>query len=111
RYGATFFRDQVEYDPKAIKTLQRDDAPELLAKLHDTLAGLPAFDAPAIEAAVSRLATETALGGKINHILRAAVTGQTVGAGIYDCVGILGQEKTLRRLEATRSALVEGRLK
>jgi glutamyl-tRNA synthetase len=33
------------------------------------------------------------------HAVRVAVTGKTVGPGLYDCLAILGRERSLARLE------------
>jgi glutamyl-tRNA synthetase len=36
--------------------------------------------------------------GELIHAVRVAVTGTTVGPGLYDCLVILGREKSLERL-------------
>ena len=36
--------------------------------------------------------------GDLIHAVRVAVTGTTVGPGLYDCLVILGREKSLERL-------------
>ena len=37
--------------------------------------------------------------GDMNHILRVATTGVTVGPGVFECLAILGREETLRRID------------
>jgi len=37
--------------------------------------------------------------GDLVHAVRVAITGKTVGPGLYDCLEILGREATLARLE------------
>jgi len=37
--------------------------------------------------------------GAVFHPLRVAVTGQTVGPGLFETLSLLGKEKTLRRLQ------------
>jgi glutamyl-tRNA synthetase len=37
--------------------------------------------------------------GDLVHAVRVAVTGKTVGPGLYDCLAILGRERSLTRLE------------
>jgi glutamyl-tRNA synthetase len=37
--------------------------------------------------------------GDIVHALRVAVTGKSVGPGVYDCLAILGREACLKRIE------------
>jgi glutamyl-tRNA synthetase len=36
--------------------------------------------------------------GDLIHPIRVAVTGKTVGPGLYDCLAILGRDKSLARL-------------
>jgi glutamyl-tRNA synthetase len=38
--------------------------------------------------------------GDIVHAVRVAVTGKTVGPGLYDCLAILGRDTSLARIEA-----------
>jgi glutamyl-tRNA synthetase len=37
--------------------------------------------------------------GDLIHPIRVAITGKAVGPGLYDCLAILGREKSLVRLE------------
>ena len=37
--------------------------------------------------------------GEIVHTLRIAVTGKSVGPGVYDCLAILGRESCLARID------------
>jgi len=37
--------------------------------------------------------------GDLVHAVRVAVTGKTVGPGLYDCLAILGRDRSLARLE------------
>ncbi len=43
--------------------------------------------------------------GDIIHAIRVATTGQGVGPGLYDCLAILGQDETLRRIELSLAAV------
>jgi glutamyl-tRNA synthetase len=36
--------------------------------------------------------------GDLVHAVRVAVTGKTVGPGLYDCLAILGREQSLARI-------------
>lgn len=110
RYADFLFRDQLAYDAKAIKTLKQEGARELIERLRDKLRTVDPFAAKAVESAVHELAQETGVGGRINHLLRAATTGRSAGAGVFDCVSILGQERTLRHLSATVADLDAGTL-
>jgi glutamyl-tRNA synthetase len=37
--------------------------------------------------------------GDLVHAVRVAVTGKTVGPGLYDCLAILGRDRSLARIE------------
>lgn len=109
RYGEFFFSDHLEHDKEAVKHLRKEGVVEIVEKIRETLSNLEPFDLKAIEEAIGQLGVSTGLGGKINHILRAATTGRSVGPGVYDCVTILGRERALRHIDDTLAALREGR--
>ena len=37
--------------------------------------------------------------GDIVHTLRVAVTGKSVGPGVYDCLAVLGREASMARID------------
>lgn len=98
-----FFVDTPEYDQKACeKTFADPLVQKALGLVAEDLAGLPAaeFTAANLEAAIHGATGACGLGqGKLNQPLRLAVTGLTVGAGIYETMELLGPARTLRRLE------------
>lgn len=110
RYGQFFFQEELDFDAKAVKNLTKEGVPEVLEKLADAVARVEPFDVANVEAAVHQVAEETELGGKINHVLRAAITGCAVGPGVHDCVVILGKDRTVSRLRSTQSKLMSGAL-
>ncbi len=93
--------DKLAYDEKAVaKSLQKPGAAELLAKYCGPLAAAEPFEAAALEQ-MTRVFVE-AQGVKIGdivHALRAAVTGQSVGLGLFDSLAILGKASCLARIE------------
>jgi len=108
RYADYFFRDELLFEAKAIKTLQGDGAKEQLERLRAELAACEPFDHSTIEAAVKKVGAELGIGGKINHVLRAAATGRTVGAGVYEVVALLGKEKTLENFDRSLACIASG---
>jgi len=100
-YGDFFFRDEIEYEPGAVQRyLEPAGAVEILRAVRQKLADAPAFDLGAIEAAVRGAAD--ALGvksGAVIHPLRVALTGKTVGPGLFELIGVLGRDRTLARLD------------
>jgi glutamyl-tRNA synthetase len=110
RYSDFFFREQLVYEAKAAKNLEKEGSAELLAKVRGALAAVDPFETPQIESTMRRLGEETGVGGKLTHVLRAATTGKSVGAGVYDCVAILGKTRALANIDATIAALNAGTL-
>jgi glutamyl-tRNA synthetase len=96
-----FFSEEHETDVKASqKFLKAPPMPDALKKLAAKLAAHQIFDEKSIEDAIR--ATEAECGvqaGKMNQPLRLAVTGSSVGAGIYETMALLGKDTVVKRLE------------
>jgi len=72
---------------------------ELLAQALGTLGDFNAKTAEeAFRGVVGQLGIEA---GTLVHPVRAALTGKSVGPGLFDTMVVLGQTKTIRRLRAT----------
>jgi glutamyl-tRNA synthetase len=96
-----FFAEAVSYDAKAVEKHLTADARAVLAELRARFAALTEWAAPAIHAVLEGLAKEKALGlGKVAQPLRVAVTGGTISPPIDQTLELLGQAKTLARLDA-----------
>ncbi len=55
---------------------------------------------PHLEAALQAFIAEQGIKiGDIIHAIRVATTGKAVGAGLYDCLEILGKETCLTRID------------
>jgi glutamyl-tRNA synthetase len=104
RQAEPYFRDEIAYDSEA-EAKQWKDRPataELLDAVRETLAGLPAWEAAAMEEALRGLAERLGFGekaGKIFQPMRVALTGLGVSPGIFDVLVMLGRERSLRRLD------------
>lgn len=95
-----FFADQISYDEKAVKkNLAKDGVKKSLLLLRERLAGIE-FDEKAIEQVIHGVETEHGIGeGRLNQPLRVAVTGVSVGAGMYETLTVLGKKRALERLD------------
>jgi glutamyl-tRNA synthetase len=95
-----FFVEPPPADEKAVgKHLRQPGIKAILAGLRQTLSS-GTFDEPSIERAIRMAESTASLGeGKLNQTVRVAVTGTTVGAGLYETMAILGRERTLARLD------------
>ncbi len=93
--------DKLVYDEKAVaKSLQKPGAIELLAAYKEQLAAAEAFDAASLEQMTHAfVAARDVKIGDIVHALRAAVTGQSIGLGLFDSLAILGKPSCLARIE------------
>lgn len=101
---ADFFTpdDQLTYDEAAFEKRIRQpaEAKSMLARFREQLATLEPFDAPTLEKALHEfIAREGIATSQIVHALRVALTGKSVGFGLFDIIAILGKERSLARIE------------
>jgi glutamyl-tRNA synthetase len=95
-----FFGDEVTLDAKAADKHLTPDAKAMLGELRKRFAAIDSWEAPAIHAALEGLAAEKSLGlGKVAQPLRVAVSGGTVSPPIDQTLALLGQPRTLARLD------------
>lgn len=96
-----FFKDIEEYDPKGVeKRFKKDNVVELLTKGKFALEKASDFSVEAVEKAYRDLIDELGIkGGDIIHPTRLALSGRTVGPGLFDIISILGKEECLRRMD------------
>ena len=95
--------EEVAVDPSdeeaVAKRLATPMAKAHLEAFAGRLATVSPFEPGPIEEALK--ATAEAAGAKVGdlvHPVRVAITGRGVGPGLYDCLAILGKEKSLARL-------------
>lgn len=96
-----FFKDDFDYEEKGVKKhFQKDGVAKLLEAARERLAQLERFDLETTEKAYRDLSEELGVkAGEIIHPTRLAISGRTMGPGLFDIMVILGKEKTLERLE------------
>ena len=100
--------DQVHYDEKAFNKRLRNDpqAAELLGRFREDLQELNPFDAASTEACLKEFIEREGIQFKhIIHALRVALTGKPVGFGMYETLAILGQPRSLARIDRALSQL------
>jgi glutamyl-tRNA synthetase len=99
-YADFFLVDEPAMEPEAVaKRLATPIARRHLEAFAARLADVEPYEPAAIEEALK--ATAEAAGTKVGdlvHPVRVAVTGRTVGPGLYDCLAILGRERSLTRI-------------
>lgn len=102
----------TQYDPKGVvKHFQGQEVAERLDRLALGLAEQTVWTHDVLSAYYDRLAAT--LGVKradLIHPTRLAVTGKTVGPGLFELLEVLGREKTVNRLHLVVRRLREGSL-
>jgi glutamyl-tRNA synthetase len=94
--------DRLPYDEKAFdKRLRKPpEAVQLLAKFQAELAAAEPFDAENLEKLMHQfIGDESIKIGQIIHALRVAVTGKSIGFGMFETLAILGRDRCLARIE------------
>jgi len=106
-----FFRDtnSLEYDVKALKKFLSDD---MIRKAVDEagieLAGKNDVKADEIERIIRSIEEKYGVAqGKLNQPLRIAVTGSTIGAGIYETIELIGAGKSAERIRRALSLEIQ----
>jgi glutamyl-tRNA synthetase len=75
------------------------EAAGLLGKFRDRLADVEPFDPPTLERTMQDfIAAEGIKIGQIIHALRVAVTGKSVGAGMFETLALVGKPSCLARI-------------
>ena len=102
-YKEFFVSDEaMTFDEKPFQQRLRDatEAVGLLKTLRDQLETVTPFDAPTLDKLVHEFVEQQGIKiGQIVHALRVAVTGKSVGVGLFDALAILGRERSLKRIE------------
>ncbi len=102
-----FFRDDFEYDPKAVeKHFKTANAKQILASLKERLGKLEPFTKEKIEPVFKDLAAGLNVKlGVVIHPCRLALSGRSETPPMYDVVEILGKEKVGARLSKAIAGL------
>ncbi|MBC7325436.1 MAG: glutamate--tRNA ligase, partial [Moorella sp. (in: Bacteria)] len=88
-----FFTDVTSYEEKGVrKYFSKPGAADLLDEARARLAALPQFTATAAEEAYRTLAEQKGIStGQLFHPTRLAVTGRTMGPGLFEILELLGK--------------------
>lgn len=98
--AAFFFVPPSEYDQKFAKKAWKQDAPEIVDGMIETLSNLNDFSSENCEAAIKTWIETHELGfGKVMKLFRLALVGAGKGPHVFDILELLGKKESLRRLE------------
>lgn len=97
-----FFRDEIEYSEKDFKKrVCKAGVPELLTDFLAILTDLDEWTAERLESELQAFVEAREVGaGLLIHALRISSTGSPTGPGVYDCLVLVGKDKTLERIAA-----------
>jgi glutamyl-tRNA synthetase len=99
--GRCYFSDEFDFDPDAVnKNIKKDPwLSQFLPELAERLQRLSDFSASAAEEAFRAFAEEKAIkAGLIINAARTAVSGTSVGPGLFEMLETLGRERVVTRL-------------
>ncbi len=97
--SAYYFVPPHEYDEKGMAKQFNSEAVERLTQLADRFEKAGKFDAATIESTLKQLATQSDLKiGLLIHPTRLAVSGMTVGPGLWEMLEVIGQDETISRM-------------
>ncbi len=97
-----FYDANFDYDEKGVrKHFTKPRVTEILAAGRDALSALPedSFDLEETEKAYRKVMEEKEIpGGALIHPTRLALSGRTMGPGLFEIITILGKKESLQRL-------------
>lgn len=95
-----FFVQEVAFDAAAAEKYLSQDLTREFTLLKEKFAALPDFTAVRVEEAFRSAAQDLrATAKQLIHPLRVALSGRTVGPGMFELIETLGRQKTLERIE------------
>ncbi len=99
--GDFFFLEDIHYDEKAVsKWLKKEDTARILTAALEALHEVESWNLDSIEIAIREAISYLGLasGGEMIHRLRSAITGRTVGPGLFETMAVLGRDRCLSRI-------------
>jgi glutamyl-tRNA synthetase len=104
-----FFVEFPDYDEKAVAAhVTKEGIPALLRALRSVLASVE-FNADELHKTVRGVEATGGLSeGKLNQPLRVALTGTSIGAGIFETMLLLGRDRSLARLDLALNRFCAG---
>jgi glutamyl-tRNA synthetase len=98
--GRPYFSDEFSFEAAAVKkNLAKEGLMELLGSLADRLSELSDFTHETVEATLRQFAEEKGVkAGLLINASRTALTGQSVGPGMFDVFVLVGRQRSVERL-------------
>ncbi len=94
-----FFKPPTTYDPAVINKRWKEDTPEKMRMLVETLNHCEPFTPESVESEVKGMIAGQNLGmGAIMNAWRLLMVGASVGPGLFDLVAFLGKDEVISRM-------------
>jgi len=95
------FTEEYPFDPVAVdKVLRKAGATERLGQLKEAFAEVADWTHPALEMKLKETAERLGVkNGEFIHPARVAVSGRSVGPGLYEMLEVLGKDRVLARFD------------
>jgi glutamyl-tRNA synthetase len=94
-----FFRDPESFDEGGLKKYWEPETNDQLTLLTARLEALLEFSHTSVETALRHLAEELQIKPtKLIHPVRLALSGRTIGPGLFEMIELLGKDTVIRRL-------------
>jgi glutamyl-tRNA synthetase len=96
-----FFRDDFDYEEKGMrKHFVPEGAADLLSQAREIIASVDPFDHQTLENAYRAYADKVGMKpAKLIHPTRLALSGRTIGPGLFELIELVGREKSLERID------------
>lgn len=95
-----FFESPKNFDEKASKKNWKDDTPDLMSELIETIRNIEDFSSENIEKIVKNFILGKEIGfGKVMQPLRLSLVGEMKGPHLFDIIEMIGKEETIQRIE------------
>ncbi|MCC6490402.1 MAG: glutamate--tRNA ligase [Candidatus Hydrogenedentes bacterium] len=100
-YTDFFFVEPATYDEKAVKKQwEKEDALERMEKIVEVFKGIDPWNHDTIKGAFDALVEKTGVAlGQFVHPTRLALTGKSVGPGLFELTELLGKDTALARMQ------------
>ena len=100
-YTDFFFQEITEYEEKAVrKQWEKEDAPARMRRIRQAFEETEPWTLENLKAAFERMTSETGENqGAFIHPTRLALTGKSVGPGLFELTELLGKEACLARMD------------
>jgi glutamyl-tRNA synthetase len=101
-----FFIAPETYNEKAVNKHWKDETPNILESLVSVLGNVSKFDGETVESDCKEWITEQELSfGKVMPPLRLAIVGDLKGPHLFDIMGLIGKDESIRRIKKALSTL------